>query len=262
MMSNPKIERLDFAVQVPGVLAFSTLRGEVVAADAYSEVNLCDYTGDDSLHVTRNRRALCEHLHILPDRLVMPRQSHTTRVLHVDTKLMSLPQAQRARCLQDVDALVTTLHGVCIGVNTADCVPLALVDPTAGVTAVAHAGWRGTVGRIAAETIAVMCQLGADPKRIQVSMGPSICPRCFEVGDEVVDQFAQAGFPMSDIVTRPGKAHIDLQRANRFVLEEAGVRPDRITWSGHCSHCALQRYFSARAAGIHSGRTFTAIFRQ
>ena len=80
---------------------------------------------------------------------------------------------------------MTRLQGIVIGVNTADCVPIVLVDSQAGIVAVAHAGWRGTVGRIAKAVVEEMCRQGATVDRIQAAMGPSICQDCFEVGDEV-----------------------------------------------------------------------------
>ena len=93
---------------------------------------------------------LCHALGIAASHLVMPRQTHTTRVAVVDEALMVAGEAERAVRLQDVDALVTRHPGVCIGVNTADCVNIALADACAGVIGVAHAGWRGTAGKIAA----------------------------------------------------------------------------------------------------------------
>ena len=170
---------------------------------------------------------------------------------------------KQEQALEGVDALVTKLQGVVIGVNTADCVPIVLVDEQAGVIAVAHAGWRGTVGRIAKAVVEEMCHQGASAKRIQAAMGPSICQECFEVGDEVVEAFKQARFNLDDMVTRnpvTGKAHIDLRAANRAVLVAAGVPVGNIAMSQHCSRCEHQRFFSARRLGINSGRTFTGIY--
>ncbi len=244
------------------VVAFNTLRGMPSATDPYSELNLCHYTGDAPAHVRAGREALCVALHIDADHLVMPRQTHTCNVAVVDEALMALSAEQRMARLQDVDALVTRLKGVCIGVNTADCVNISIADPVAGIVGVAHAGWRGTVGRIAAHTVEAMVSLGADPSRLQAVMGASICQSCFEVGDEVLLQFVAQGFSAESICKRnpsTGKAHIHLQEANRLVLLEAGLRSENIVWNGECSRCLHQRYFSARRLGISSGRTFTGV---
>ena len=260
-----ELENLTFACPAKGVVAFSTTRGQVGRRNPYSGVNLCDYVGDDALHVLDGRLTLAMQLGVDLENLVMPRQTHSCRVVVIDERFRDADIAHQEAMLEGVDALVTSLSGVVIGVNTADCVPIVLVDEEAGVIAVAHAGWRGTVGRIARNVVNEMCQLGAKADRIQTAMGPSICQECFEVGDEVVEAFKQAGFALEDIVQRnvvTGKAHIDLRAANRAVLVASGVPHDRIVMSQHCSRCKHDRFFSARRLGINSGRTFTAILKQ
>lgn len=260
-----ELVKLSFVQPVEGVEAFSTTRGEVDRRNAYSGVNLCDYVGDDALRVLDARLTLAMQLGVDLDDLVMPRQTHSCRVAVIDERFRALDIDKQEIALEGVDALVTKLQGIVIGVNTADCVPIVLVDSLAGVIAVAHAGWRGTVGRIAANSVQQMCRQGASAKRIQAAMGPSICQDCFEVGDEVVEAFKQARFNLDDIVTRnaaTGKAHIDLRAANRAVLVAAGVPAGNIAMSQHCSRCEHERFFSARRLGINSGRTFTGIYRK
>ena len=256
---------LDFARAVEGVKAFSTVRGEVDGRNAYSGVNLCDYVGDDALRVLDARLTLAMQLGVDLDDLVMPRQTHSCRVAVIDGQFRSMDIDKQEAALEGVDALVTSLKGVAIGVNTADCVPIVLTDALAGVIAVVHAGWRGTVGRIAEAVVVEMCRQGAHAHRIQAAMGPSICQDCFEVGDEVVEAFRQAHFDLDAIVKRnaaTGKAHIDLRAANRNVLVAAGLLPDNIILSQHCSRCEHGRFLSARRLGINSGRTFTGIIRE
>ncbi|MBO4723674.1 MAG: peptidoglycan editing factor PgeF [Muribaculaceae bacterium] len=258
------LDELKFNGDAKGIRVIQTQRGEVNAANSYSQWNLCHYTGDEAQHVFESRLKLCQQLGIDYDHLIMPRQVHSCRVTAFDEKLVASPSRIRKLMLDDVDALVTTVPGVCIGVNTADCVPIALTDPTNGVIAIAHAGWRGTVGRIAEDTVKVMEAVGAKISNILATMGVSICQECFEVGDEVVKAFEDAGFDMSLIMHRnasTGKAHINLQEANRQVLIAAGVPPSNITLPEHCSRCESDRYFSARRLGINSGRTFTGIVK-
>ena len=260
-----ELEYLDFAKPLSGVEAFCTTRGEVDRHNAYSGVNLCDYVGDDALRVLDSRITLSMQLGVSLDELVMPRQTHSCRVAVIDERYRSLDIDKQESALEGVDALVTSLQGVVIGVNTADCVPIVLADDRAGIIAVAHAGWRGTVGRIGKATVEAMCRQGAHAERIQAAMGPSICQECFEVGDEVVEAFDRAGFDLTGLVTRhavTGKAHIDLRAANRAVLVAAGVPACHIIESRHCSRCEHERFFSARRLGIDSGRTFTAILKR
>ena len=260
-----EIEKLTFPVPVGGVGAFSTTRGQVDGRNAYSGVNLCDYVGDDALRVLDARITLAMQLGVDLDDLVMPRQTHSRRVAVIDERFRSLDIDKQEAALEGVDALVTAQRGVVIGVNTADCVPIVMVDPEAGVIAVAHAGWRGTVGRIALKTVEQMCRQGARADRILAAMGPCICQECFEVGDEVVEAFKEAHFDPDAITRRhpeTGKAHIDLGAANLTVLTAAGVPAANIALPRHCSRCEHDRFFSARRLGINSGRTFTAIYRK
>lgn len=260
-----ELSKLDFVDAVEGVEAFSTTRGEVNKSNPYSGVNLCDYVGDDALRVLDARITLAMQLGVDLDDLVMPRQTHSCRVAVIDEHFRGLDIDKQEEALDGVDALVTSLKGVVIGVNTADCVPIVLADDQSGVIAVAHAGWRGTVGRIGQAAVKEMIRQGACADHIKAAMGPSICQDCFEVGDEVVEAFKQAQFNLDDIMIRnttTGKAHIDLRAANRAVLVAAGVPTSNIAESLHCSRCEHDRFFSARRLGINSGRTFTGIYMQ
>ena len=260
-----ELEKLEFGRLVEGIEAFSTTRGQVEGSNPYSGVNLCDYVGDDALRVLDARLTLAMQLGIDLDGLVMPRQTHSCRVAVIDERFRAMDIDKQEAAIEGVDALVTQLQGVVIGVNTADCVPIVLVDGQAGVIAVAHAGWRGTVGRIAKAVVDEMCHQGASADRIQAAMGPSICQECFEVGEEVVKAFKQAHFNLDDIVvlnTATGKAHIDLRAANRVILVAAGLPESNIVESEHCSRCEHDRFFSARRLGINSGRTFTGICKK
>lgn len=257
------IEPLPWACgDIDGVVAFNTLRGQAAPGDPYSQYNLCDYRTDRADHVKASQSALCNLLGIGPDRLVWATQTHSTNVAIVDPELLAMSNSERHEVLTGIDALVTAQHGVCIGIHTADCVNLAMVDPQAGVVAVAHGGWKGTANRIAAATVQTMRQLGADPTRIMATMGASICTECFEVGDEVVDAFAREHFDISRIMRRntaTGKAHISLRTATTITLTEAGVPEANIVNTHRCTRCAPNRYFSARILGIDSGRVFTGI---
>lgn len=242
----------------PGIVALSTCRGCVVEGDSYSGFNACHYTGDDMTHVRACRVQLCDKLGVEYDNLIIPRQTHSLNVAVIS----ELPVSVEA--IENVDALVTTLPNVAIAINTADCVPIALVDEVAHVIAVVHSGWKGTVGRIVALTVDKMVECGADAKRIKAAMGPCICGDCFEVGPEVVEQFENNGFDNDQVILRNygGRHHIDLPQACRQSLLEVGVRDENIIVSKVCSRCNPQEYFSARRLGINSGRTLTVIMQK
>lgn len=258
------------------VRAFSTTRvapwpltdAETETMGAYAAFNLTHYCGDREEQVTRCRNWLCHALNIEPQRLWLPRQTHTARVACIDSHLLSLTAAEQAQALDQHDAIITNLPQHCIGVSTADCVPILLYDTRQQAIAAVHAGWRGTVQHIVHHTLQAMQQrYSTRAADIKAVLGPSISAEAFEVGNEVVDAFIEADFPASIVShpakspasTRQPKAHIDLWAANAWLLEEAGVPLHHIQISGICSYRQADTFFSARRLGILSGRTFTGI---
>jgi YfiH family protein len=182
------------------VVAFSTMRRGGCSTDKYASFNINRYCGDSEEHIARNREALCQQLGISNDHLIMPHQTHETRVACIDRHFLSLSAEQRREALEGFDALMTNVEGVCIGVSTADCIPLLLCDTEHGAIAAVHAGWRGTVARIAQKTVEAMTKAyGTRPSQLKAQIGPGISLDSFEVGQEVYDAFRQAGFNMSAI---------------------------------------------------------------
>lgn len=257
MATTDKI-KYDLLLSLPGVTAMSTQRGDnTIETDGYSGFNACDYTGDDVAHVESCRKKLCDTMNIKRCALIIPRQTHSLNVAVIDKTPFDSAR------LYNVDALVTALPGVALAINTADCVPIVLADTEAGIIGAVHSGWKGTVGRIVAQAIDKMVSLGADASRIVAAMGPCICGNCFEVGDEVVEQFRAAGLASDRIIlTREPRSHIDLPQACRATLLECGLRGDNIVMPTVCSRCDPERYFSARRMGINSGRTLSVIIRK
>lgn len=236
--------------------AFSTERHCTEATAPYDGFNITHYCGDEEEHVRRCREQLCAQLGIPDSRLIVPRQVHGVRIEEVTEQHLSV-------AFEDTDALITRLKGVCIGVSTADCVPLLMYDQGTGAIAATHAGWRGTVARIGVLTLKAMQEAyGTKADDVSCVVGPSIGPEAFEVGEEVYETFAEAGFPMDDIAYRhpaTQKWHIDLWQANVWQLMQAGVQDNAIQVSGVCTYMNHARFFSARRLGINSGRIFTGI---
>lgn len=254
MNPNNKIEYINL-FSIPGITAFSTCRGCIIEGDNYSGFNACHYTGDDINHVYDCRAVLCEVLDINQSDLIIPRQTHSLNVAVINETPVNVDY------IENVDAIVTTLPDVAIAVNTADCVPIVLIDEVARVIAVVHSGWKGTVGRIVAKTVATMVECGANVSRIEVAMGPCICGDCFEVGDEVVELFKNAGFDNPKVILKgyASRDHIDLSQACRQSLLEIGILDENIIMPTVCSRCNPSKFFSARRLGINSGRTLTVV---
>ncbi len=267
MIQKPQ---LDYYEMGADVVAFSTTRhggwskGHPTSAacqsENYAAFNINRYCGDDEEHIRKNREALCSLLGIGDDRLLMPHQVHLTKTARIDEALLSLSEEQRREALEGYDALMTNMKDVCIGVSTADCIPILLYDKEKHAVCAIHAGWRGTVKRIAEKAVEAMKEAyGTRPEQVRAQIGPGIHLDSFEVGDEVYEAFAQAGFDMPAISVKKEKWHIDLPECNRLQLIASGLLPQNIKVSSVCTFQQATDYFSARRLGINSGRIFTAI---
>lgn len=243
-----------------GVCAFSTTRHGGTSEGSYASLNINPYCGDTSEHVATNRSLLAAELGISTNHILLPHQTHGTEARIVDDELLALPEEERAMRLEGVDALLTDMNNVCIGVSTADCIPVLLYDEEHHATAAIHAGWRGTVARIVSKTIAHMsATYKTDAKKLKAVIGPGISQKNFEVGDEVYAAFEAAAFDMKAIARREAKWHIDLPLCNRQQLIQAGVAEQNIIDCGICTFDNVEDYFSARRLGINSGRIYTGI---
>lgn len=198
----------------------------------------------------------------LPCPVIQGHQVHGKRVAIIDR-----PDLTRAD-LEGYDAFVTNLPGVAIGVRTADCVPILLYDPVWKTIAAVHAGWKGTVLNVIKDAIEVMQnEFGTKAENLKALIGPAIGPDSFQVGEEVVELFRSAGFPMAEIHTFRGDGdgspmsgghHIDLFKANRILLENAGVKAANIQIIG-IDTFTDSRLYSARRQGAACGRNINAI---
>lgn len=256
-ISLPQLHFYDLA---PNVTAFSSTRHGGVSQGNYGSFNVNGYCGDDPDHVAQNRQTICQELDISIDHLVMPHQVHGTGVAQISRTFFLLSEDIRRSVTEGIDALITNVTGVCIGVSTADCIPIIIYDPAHHAAGVVHSGWRGTVANIAEAAVASMERAyHSQPESLLVVIGPGISCRNFEVGDEVYDAFASAGYPMDAIALQEEKWHIDLPKCCRLQLEATGVSSANIRMADICTYDQADDYFSARKLGINSGRIFTGI---
>ena len=243
-----------------GITAFSSTRHGGVSQGNHGEFNVNLYCGDDPDDIAQNRKALCQLLKIKDDRLIMPHQVHTTGIAQIGNTFFRLSDEVRRQVLEGIDALMTNLSGVCIGVSTADCIPIILYDSEHHAATVVHSGWRGTVANIAGVAVTSMqMAYHTRPEVLQAVIGPGISLENFEVGDEVYEEFAAAGYPMDQIARRYEKWHIDLWECCRLQLEDVGLKSENIQTSGICTYDHSDDYFSARKLGTDSGRILTGI---
>lgn len=198
----------------PRVRRVLTTRAGGASAPPYSSFNLGGGVGDDPESVAANRARLAAATQVSPDRLVWMEQVHGRTVAVVDSP--------RTEAVPVTDGLVTAVPDLVLVVLAADCVPVLLADPEAGVVGAVHAGRQGVRLNIAERAVAAMTGLGAEPERIEALLGPAVCGACYEVpADMQADVEKHA--PGSARRTRKGTAGLDLREGLRGQLERAGI---------------------------------------
>jgi YfiH family protein len=230
-----------------------------VSAPPFDTLNLGAKWGDAPASVAENRRRLAR---AAGAPLFAASQVHGVAIARV--RAGDAP-ADLARV--EADGLCTDRAGVALAVFVADCIPAFVVDPRTGAFAAVHAGWRGTLaGVLPAAVRALGAHFGARAADLRVALGPAIGPCCFEVGPEVVEAF-EAGLPGARAAgvildaAPGGKPHVDLKRANRLVLERAGVAPDAIDAGPECTSCDRARFFSYRRDKGRTGQHLAFVTR-
>ncbi|MFJ5259154.1 peptidoglycan editing factor PgeF [Streptomyces sp. NPDC088387] len=195
--------------------AFTDRWGGVSAAP-YEELNLGGAVGDDPQSVRTNRELAAKSLGLTPDRVVWMNQVHGNDVVRVDGPWSDGP-------VPEVDGLVTATRGLALAVLTADCVPVLLADPVAGVVGAAHAGRPGMIAGVVPATLRAMTALGAVADRIVVRTGPAVCGRCYEVPEEMRADVA-VHEPAAHAVTSWGTPAVDVAAGVHAQLDRLGVR--------------------------------------
>ena len=199
----------------------------------------------------------------LPCPILQMNQVHDVKVAVVDRADIS-PQE-----LDGYDAMITDIHGIAIGVRTADCIPVLLYDPVKKAAAAIHSGWRGTVSKIISKTVAKMqSTYASQPSDLLAVIGPAICMDCFQVGEDVALKFKEAGFDVNSVWAFQGPKtgngmegghHIDLKQACRQTLVECGLKGGNIQISDLCTYEDNHLLYSARKESIECGRNITYI---
>lgn len=235
---------------IPGLSHSITTREGGVSSGEYSSLNLAFHVGDEQGDVQQNRRILADALGYDAAALIAAQQVHGTTATVVTAGQRGRGAFDWDNALPDCDALIVGETGVPVLIQVADCAPILLVDPRHRVLAVVHAGWRGAVGKIASQTLELMQrEFGTQGEDVWGGIGPSLCPACFEVGEEVA---AQA--PPGCVVAGYEKPHLDLPAIVRHDLIDHGVRPDSIETMPHCPRCANDMLFSHRGQNGKAGR--------
>ena len=219
-----------------------------VSQGAFSSLNLSFTRENERENVLENYRLFCKAADVPVESLVLDNYEHGTNVLRVGKS--DCGKGYSRAPLPHCDGLVTNDPEVTLSTGHADCMAFYAVDPEKRCIGLAHAGWRGALGRIGKNLVEkLVSEFGADPVRMIVAVGPSICPGCFEVGEDVALLFTDAypGLDCRSFDEEKQKPHIDLWAVARRQFEEAGVPAAQIHISGVCT-VEDERLFSFRRA--------------
>jgi YfiH family protein len=252
---------------------FSTREGGISQVYGASTLNLGWTKEDNPASVAQNRkrfvRAVCDGN--ADSVLVGIRQVHSGIVQAVRQEHGAVEgrlQTADGKAVLEGDGLITDVPGILLGVGTADCVPVLVVDVAKRVVAAFHAGWRGTVARIVELGVARMqAQYRSQPADIVAAVGPSIGLCCYTVGEEVRAEFGKQFGYSNELFSRAsdaGEIRLNLWEANRRQLLDSGITEARITMMGECTACArtqsgAMRYFSHRAEHGIAGRMLNVV---
>ena len=236
---------------IPGLYnAFSTKIGGI-STGQYESMNLSFTVGDDPANVVENFHIFANNAKIHTNSMIYSHQTHTTNVMKV-TKEHGGMGIDRDRNYSDIDGIITNEPGLCLVTSYADCVPLYIVDPVKKAIGLSHAGWRGTVNNIAKNTVELMVrEYGCNPADFKVFIGPSICAECYEVSEDVAEEFAKAyGKDVFEKILIPkdnGKFKLNLHEANKRNFINEGVCSSNIEITDVCTCCNSEILFSHRA---------------
>lgn len=236
--------------------AFTTRVGGV-STGPFKALNMAFHVGDDAARVAENRRLVCSALGAGLEDLVAGQQVHGTTISKVTGHHRGRGALSPGDAIVETDGLITKEQGVLLSSYYADCVPVMLLDPVRRAIGLAHAGWKGTVGRIAGKAVQSMSyHYGSNPADCLAVVGPSIGPCCYEVDVPVMELVEESFTGRPELVkqTAPGRWRLNLWLANKIALLEAGLRDGHIVVAGLCTDCTREMFFSYRGQSGACGR--------
>jgi len=219
----------------------------------WKSLNMATSVGDSSENVIENRKRIADSLKIGKFEFYDLWQVHSNEVV-----IAGKPR-QRGEPHLKADAIVTDKVELALLMQFADCVPILLYDPERKVIASAHAGWKGTLSGIAAETVKVMVEkYKSEPGKIIAVIGPSICREHYQIGDDVASKVNSVFKPEEKVLTyTKEKIFMDLSAANKILLEKMGIK--NIEIMDICTFCNKDDWFSHRGENGKTGRFASVI---
>lgn len=253
---KPFLRLLEWESRFPGLLAGFTIRTGGESEQPYGSFNMGLHVGDDPGHVVSNRQKLAKEVDMPFSAWTCADQVHGNQVCQV------MAAGAGKDSLDDVikatDGLFTGQKGVLLTSFYADCVPLYFLDPASGAVGLAHAGWKGTVARIAEEMVkSLQHHFHAKPEELLVAIGPSIGGCCYEVDDRIITQVQASAKEWEKAVTasQNDRYMLDLRQLNTSILLESGIASEQIMTTDWCTSCRTDMFFSHRKEAGTAGTT-------
>lgn len=230
-----------------------TARTGGVSKGYFDSLNLSFTRPENRENVMENYRIFCRSAQIPFETMVMDNYEHGTNVLKVDRT--DAGKGYLADPLASCDGLITNDPGITLITGHADCMAFFFVDPVKRCIGLAHAGWRGALGRIGTRVVTMlMKEYGSDPSDLIAGVGPSICPDCFEVGHNVAEEFEKAFPDLPCVLKNDGaRPHVDLWMVAVKQFVEAGVLPEHISLFDVCTMETPRLYSHRRDKGNTGG---------
>ncbi|MDO9530431.1 MAG: peptidoglycan editing factor PgeF [Syntrophales bacterium] len=253
-LESPLLKEFDFITH-----AFCTRYGGV-SEGMFANLNLSLREGDNEEMVSRNWEILASSFGLSVEQLFMAKQVHKDGICVLDDDPGPVLNAKRA---PDFDAIISNRPHLAIGILTADCVPVLLVDITKRVIGVVHAGWKGTSLNIAAKAVDTFVRrFSSSTTDIIAVIGPAIGRCCYQVDDIVFEAMKEDGNRESFFgkCNEKGKWMFDLPLANRLQIRNAGVPSENISLVNVCTSCRYDAFFSHRRDRGNTGRQLSFIF--
>lgn len=242
------------------IIAGMTTRQGGTSQQPYHSLNVGFHVGDRSDDVLNNRHIVAEKLSIPLQRWVVGNQPHGKNIYKVQSDDASKGAKTDENAIDGVDGLYTDERGILLVSLYADCVPLYFFEKQHQMVGIAHAGWKGTVADIAGNMVETWRKEGIDPSTIEVVIGPSIGPCCYEVNDVVMNEVNK--LHLDENVSQKntaGNDMLNLKLLNKFLLMRAGVTEDAISLSSLCTSCLQSTFFSHRKEKGQTGRMMAYI---
>jgi YfiH family protein len=252
----------DWVQQFSNLTAGFTTKNGGKSKGAFTELNLGFHVGDQVETVCKNRTLLANQLSFPLNNWVGAEQTHEIAIKKVTKADKGIGARDYSSAFKRIDGFFTLEKNVLLTLCYADCVPLYFLHPDSGAIGIAHAGWRGTVGGIAAEMIKIFQSEGIKTNEILAAIGPSICEKCYIVDDHVIDLVKNG---LEDVEKNPynkisdGQYQLDLKECNKQILLKAGLSPEHILVTQLCSSCEEDQFFSHRRDEGKTGRMMSFI---